>query len=119
VLKTCVHQIGANFALKDLAAPISDIFEDEQAQDPRRPAATAVFGMSFGERLLNRRHNFFIFQNLIGVAFFAKVAHLFGDQTLTEAELEARPILMRLSASTPSPTQRLMPTSPRYRQRLI
>src|SRR5215471_11161454 len=30
----------------------------------------------------------------------------------------ARPILMRLSASTPSPTQRLMPTSPRYRQRL-
>ena len=27
----------------------------------------------------------------------------------------ARPILMRLSAITPSPTQRLMPTSPRYR----
>ena len=30
----------------------------------------------------------------------------------------ARPMLRMLSAITPSPTQRLMPTLPRYRQRL-
>jgi len=47
--------------------------------------------MSFGERLVNRRHDLFIPENLIGVGhpFFAKVAHLFGDQTLTEAQLRA------------------------------
>jgi transposase len=59
----------------------------------KREAKTrfAALGMSFGERLVNRRHDLFIPQNLIGVGhpFFAKVAHLFGDQTLTEAELGA------------------------------
>jgi hypothetical protein len=47
--------------------------------------------MSLGERLVNRRHDVFIPQNLIGVGhpFFAKVAHLFGDQTLTARALGA------------------------------
>ena len=71
------------------------MLENEQTEDHfgrrRRPAATAALGMSFGERLVNRRHDLFIPQNFIGVGhpFFAKVAHLFGDETLAEAQLGA------------------------------
>ena len=86
------------------------MFENEQAQDHfgwgPQPAMTAALGMSFGERLVNRRHNLFISQNLIGVGhpFFAKVAHLFGDQTLTEAELEAPHLNHGVSSGVSIPT---------------
>jgi hypothetical protein len=89
------EKLDRETALDDLVAPVSNMLENEQTEDHfgrrRRPAATAALGTSLGERFVKRRHDLFIPPNLIGVGhpFFAKVAHLFGNQTLTEAQLRA------------------------------
>jgi hypothetical protein len=67
--EVAVNQIGADFALEDLVAPVSHMLENEQAEDH--------FGW--------RRHDLFIPQNLSCVIHSSRRSLTsFGDQTLTE-----------------------------------
>jgi hypothetical protein len=51
--------------------------------------------MSLGERLINRRHDLFIRQNLIGMRhpIFTQIDDFFGDQAVAEVELRAKRFL--------------------------
>jgi hypothetical protein len=88
-----VHQIGADFALQHLIAPVPDVFENQQSQHhvgrcTPAPARTAL-RMSFRQCLVYDRNDGFIRQHRIGVVHpvLAKIAHLLGNKAVAKTEL--------------------------------
>ena len=93
--EVAIHQIGAHLALQHAIAPVADVLEDQQAQHHlgrcAQPTATAALGMPSRQCFVHRSYDLLVRQHPVGVPHpaFAKIAYLFGDQPVTEAELRS------------------------------
>jgi hypothetical protein len=80
------------------------VLEDQQAQHDfgrsSQPASAAALGMPLCQRFVHCRHDVLVRQHLISMPHpvFAQIAHLLGDQSVTEAELYS-PHLNHVAAS--------------------
>ena len=69
--EVAVNQIGAHFALENLVAPVTDMLENQQAQDHfgwrPAPTATAALGMSLAQGLINGCDDGLVVQDPVGI----------------------------------------------------
>jgi len=88
-----VHEIGPDFALQRLVAPVTDVFQQKESQDHigRRAFASTSAALRVAARqgIVNRRDQLFVLQHAVRVfhPVFLQVGHLLGDEAVAKAKL--------------------------------